>query len=223
MSDFATARLNMVESQVRPNEVTDRRILQAMSEIPREAFVPPSMRTLAYMDEEIVLHSAGRDAPARHLMAPMPLARLIQLASVEAGDLVLDVGCATGYSTAVLARLAESVVGLECDSGLAETAGKTLMELEADNAAVVTGPLPEGYSEEGPYDAILLNGAVPDVPQSLLDQLKQGGRLVAVLSAGGLGKATLFQNIASMISDRPAFDAGAPALPGFERRATFVF
>ena len=119
MNDFATARLNMVESQVRPNEVTDRRILIAMAEIPREAFVPTSMRSLAYMDEEILLLDASREAPARHLMAPMPLARLIQLAEIEAGDLVLDVGCATGYSTAVLARLAESVVGVECEPALA--------------------------------------------------------------------------------------------------------
>ena len=223
MSDFATARLNMVESQIRPNEVTDGRVLQAMAEIPREAFVPSSMRTLAYMDQEIVLHGAGRDGPARHLMAPMPLARLIQLAEIEAGDLVLDVGCATGYSTAVLARLAESVVGLECDAGLAETAGKTLMELSADNAAVVSGPLPEGYAEEGPYDAILLNGCVPEAPRLLLDQLRDGGRLVGVLAERGAGKATLFRNIASVISERPAFDAGAPALPGFERRAEFVF
>ncbi len=223
MSNYATARLNMVESQVRPNEVTDRRILQAMMEIPREAFVPPSMRALAYIDEEIRLRSAGRDAPGRNLMAPMPLARLIQLAEIEPGDLVLDVGCATGYSTAILARLAESVVGLECDAALAESAGKTLMELGADNAAVVTGALADGYAEEGPYDVILLNGSVPEVPERLLAQLEAGGRLVAILAEGGFGKATLFQNVSSVISERAAFDAGAPPLPGFERAAAFVF
>lgn len=223
MSDYATARLNMVESQVRPNQVTDGRILQAMLEIPREAFVPASMRSLAYIDEDIRLRSAGRDAPARSLMAPMPLARLIQLADIEASDLVLDVGCASGYSTAILARLAESVVGLECDEALAESAGKTLMELEADNAAVVTGPLADGYAEEGPYDVILLNGSVPQDPDALLAQLRDGGRLVAVVAEHGFGKATLFQNTSSVISRRPAFDAGAPPLPGFERAAAFVF
>lgn len=223
MSDYAKQRHNMVESQVRPNQVTDKRVLAAMLEIPREAFVPASMRAIAYMDEDVVLHPGGRERAARHLMAPMPLARLIQLARIEPQDLVLDVGCATGYSTAILARLAESIVGLESDAELAETASETLVGLGADNAAVVAGPLADGYAEEGPYDAILLGGSVPDVPQSLLDQLKTGGRLVAILSETGLGRAYLFERHATGIHHRPAFDAGSLPLPGFERAREFVF
>lgn len=223
MNDYALARANMVESQVRPNRVTDPRIIAAMLDIPREAFVPASMRPLAYMDQEVPVRPAGEGAPERRLMAPMVLARLIQLADIRAGDLVLDVGCATGYSTAILARLAEAVVALECDPVLAEGASRTLVDLGVDNAAVVTGPLPEGYRDEGPYDAIVLGGSVPEVPPALLAQLKPGGRLVAVVSHGPLGRARLFERVGESFPSRSAFDAGAPPLPGFEIAPAFIF
>ncbi len=217
MSEYAAARFNMVESQIRPNQVTDARLLRALAEIPRERFVPSSLKALAYMEEEIEI------APGRRLLAPMPLARLIQLAEVEPDNLALDVGCATGYSTALLTRLAESVVGLDCDERLTEQASQILTELEADNAGIVAGELSEGYASEGPFDVILLNGCVPLVPQALLDQLKDGGRLVAVIAEHDFGRACLFRKSGSRVSQRPAFDAGGPLLPGFAREKTFVF
>lgn len=223
MSDFSEARFNMVESQIRPNQVTDARLLQALLEVPREKFVPSSLRALAYMEEEIIVAQAFAGAPTRSIMSPMPLARMIQLAEVEPDDLVLDIGCVSGYSTAVLARMAESVVGLECNESLAEQATQTLMELETDNAAVVSGPLPEGYASEGPFDVILLNGSVPEVPGALLKQLKDGGRLVAIIAQGNFGDATLFRDSGGRVSERPAFGASAQPLPGFEREQEFVF
>lgn len=223
MSDFARARLNMVESQLRPNGVRDPRIVTAMLELPREAFVPASMRALAYMDQELPLRPGTAAVPARHLMAPLPLARLVQLASVGVGDIVLDVGCATGYSAAVLARLAESVVALECDGDLAESASATLEEQGVDTAVVVTGPLQEGYPSEGPYDAIVLGGAVPEVPPSLLEQLKPRGRLAAIVFEEGVGRAYRYERVGSGFGRGSAFEAGAPPLPGFERVAAFEF
>lgn len=223
MSDYAEARHNMVESQIRPNQVTDAALLRAMADIPREMFVPASMRTLAYMEQEIPVAPARAGRAQRCLVSPMPLARMIQIAEIETGNLVLDVGCATGYSTAILSRLADAVVGLECDEGLAEQASQTLMELEADNAAVVTGPLADGNAGEGPFDVILLNGAVPDVPAGLLSQLKDGGRLVAIIAARNFGQATLFRNGAGGVTRRAVFDAGGPALPGFELEKEFAF
>ncbi len=223
MNDFSEARINMVESQIRPNQVTDARLLRALLDVPRELFVPSTLRALAYMEEEIVVAQAFAGGPTRSLMSPMPLARMIQLAEVEPHDLVLDVGCVSGYSTAVLARMAESVVGLECNESLAEQATQALTDMEADNAAVVSGPLPEGYASEGPFDVILLNGSVPEVPGALLKQLKDGGRLVAIIAQGNTGEATLFRNNAGRVSQRSAFDASAQPLPGFEREQEFVF
>lgn len=223
MSDFARARLNMVESQIRPNGVNDPRIVRAMLDVPREAFVPPSMRPLAYIDLEVQVRPAGRDMPARRAMAPLPLARLIQLANVGGGDIVLDVGCATGYSTAILSRLGEAVVALECEPALAEAAGKTLDELGVDNAAVITGPLTEGCAAEGPFDVIVLGGAVAEGPRTLLEQLKPGGRLVAILDEAGVGRGYVYERVGDGFGRRPAFEAGAPPLPGFARAPAFEF
>lgn len=222
MIDFQTARANMVESQVRPNAVTDRRLISAMAAVPREAFVPKARQALAYMDEEVALPSD--ETGPRRLMQPMVFARLVQLAEIEPTDLVLDVGCAYGYSSAVLARLADSVVSLECNADMAEAAGDILVEQDVDNAAVVTGPLQEGYPSQGPYDAIVVNGAVPEVPGALLDQLKVGGRLVAVISEGAVGRAKLYLRSDSGIAERVAFDANVSKLPGFSaERPEFVF
>jgi protein-L-isoaspartate(D-aspartate) O-methyltransferase len=227
MADFEHQRLTMVESQLRPNEVTDRRILAAMGTLPRERFVPQRLRLLAYMDESIEVFPAMESAPARFLLAPMPLARLVQLASVQPEDKVLDVGCATGYSTALLAALAKQVVGLEPEPELAEGARSNLRALGSGNASIVEGALAEGCAKEGPYNAILLNGSVQEIPQALFDQLQEGGRLVAMLSTGANnvrpGKGYLFVKIDGEASGLPQFDAGARSLPGFSRAPAFAF
>src|SRR5690606_35593785 len=176
--DFAAQRSNMVEGQLRTSDITDVPLLQAMGAIPREAFVPARRRTLAYMDEDLEIAEAGAGAPARYLMDPAQFGRLLQLAAVVPTDFVLDIGCGTGYSAAVLSRLASSVVALECDPALAGQASATLSELGFDNVAVVEGPLQEGYGPEAPYDVIVVGGAVDAVPDALLAQLKDGGRLV---------------------------------------------
>jgi protein-L-isoaspartate(D-aspartate) O-methyltransferase len=224
MIDSKQQRLNMVESQVRPSDVTDRRIIKAMLEVPREAFLPQELRALAYMDEAVpVRRDAGR-AEARYLLPPRIFAKLVQLAEVAPEAVVLDVGCASGYSTAVLARLAKSVVAVESDAALATTAAATLRELGVSNAMVVPGPLGAGAPDRGPFAAILLNGAVPEVPQSLLDQLAEGGRLVAVIGGqGSLGCAQVWQRAGTTFDARAAFDAGAQPLPGFARETGFVF
>jgi protein-L-isoaspartate(D-aspartate) O-methyltransferase len=220
MIDHATQRLNMVESQVRPSDVTDRRITRAMREIPRENFVPGPLKSIAYADEHLRVGENGRQ---RVILAPRLLAKMIQLLSIEPDGLVLDIGPATGYSTALLARLGQTVIALEEDPRLAERAQGTLTALGADNAVVITGPLRSGAPDEGPYDAILLNGAVASVPPALLDQLKDGGLLAAVSVENGVGRATLWVRHGMTFDQRTVFDASAPYLPGFEPQAGFTF
>ena len=222
MADVALQRKNMVESQVRTNDVTDRRIINAMLEVPREAFVPTALKPVAYMDEALILARAKDGAPARGMMAPRVLAKLLQLAEIGAGDVVLDVGAATGYSTAVIGRLAQTVVALESDPAMVETATKALEGLGADNIAIVTGDLEVGYPSEGPYDAIVVEGEVEEIPAGLLDQLKDGGRLVAI-KAGVPGRATRWRRAGRTFDSRADFTAAAAALPGFAKKREFVF
>ena len=223
MSDFALQRKNMVEGQVQTADVTDRRILRAMSGIPREAFAPANLQSLAYFDQDLCVSPAADGQPARYLMAPTLQARMILALAIDAGAVVLDVGWASGYGSAILARLAQTVVGLEVDNGLADTAARTLSTLSLDNVVVVKGALQAGWPSEGPYDAILINGTVTEVPESMLAQLKNGGRLVGVLAAGAVGHVTLFERSGALFSSRKLFDATAPTLPGFERAPEFVF
>ena len=224
MIDFDIARANMVESQVRPNSVTDRSLIDAIAAVPREAFVPHAVQALAYMDEDVTLAPAADGRIARHLMQPMIFAQLVQLAGIQRGDLILDVGCGLGYSSAVLARIADAVVALECDEGMAQAAADILVDQSVDNAAVVTGVLNEGYPSEGPYDAIVLNGAVSEVPQALLEQLKEEGRLVAIIGEGPLGRAHLFKRNGDVFAEKIAFDATVEALPGFtDTEPVFAF
>lgn len=227
MTDFERAREAMVDSQLRPNKVTDRRILAAMAALPRERFVPETMRPLAYSDAPLEVYPSVDGALARYLLAPMVLARLIQLASVEAQDSVLDIGCATGYSAAVLAELARSVTAVEAESELAAAASENLRELGITNAAVVEGELPLGAPRAAPFDVILLNGSVPEVPDTLLAQLKEGGRLAAIIAADQerprQPKAHLFVKVAGEASGLAQFDANAKPLPGFAPAPCFVF
>jgi protein-L-isoaspartate(D-aspartate) O-methyltransferase len=226
MIDFARRRLTMVETQLRPNEVTDARLLAAMSALPRERFVPERLCPFAYIDEGLEVFPAIDAAPARFLLAPMVLARLVQLAAVEPGDTVLDVGCATGYSTAILARLGREVMGVEPEPELADAARANLRALDLANVEIVECDLARGCPEKGPYDVILLNGSVPGEPRSLFGQMRQGGRLAAILSRpgpGAQGKATLFVKAEGEVSGLPHFDAGASPLPGFSRESSFSF
>jgi protein-L-isoaspartate(D-aspartate) O-methyltransferase len=219
MFDFAAARRMMVDCQVRTSDVTDQRIIAAMQDLPRERFVPERNASLAYLDLDVAV-TAG--TPARRLLKPMVLAKLIQAAGLSETDHVLDIGCATGYSTALLSRLAGFVIGLEEDEILAKQASEALSACGISNATIVAGKLARGYSADAPYDAILLQGSTEIVPTSLLDQLKNGGRLACVLGQGP-GKATIYRMIEGEASGRPVFDAAAPALPGFVRPPSFVF
>lgn len=220
MIDFAAARRTMVDGQVRPADVTDLRLLAALLEVPRERFVAENRAALAYLDLDVPV---GGGEGARRLMKPMVLAKLLQMAEVGATDRVLDVGCATGYSSALLARLGGEVVALEEDTALARQAREVLGALGAANANVVSGPLAAGWPALGPYDAIVLEGASEVVPEALLRQLKEGGRLVCVLGRGPACKAMLYRMFQGEFSGRAVFDAAAPALPGFAKPPAFVF
>lgn len=218
MVDFAAARLNMVESQLRTNKVTDPRLLDAFGTVPRELFVPEPLRGIAYIDEDVALGGE------RFVMEPRVLARLLQAAEPGPDDIALDLGCGSGYATAILSRLVATVVALEDDATLAAAANRTLEKLEIDNAVVVEGRLTEGYPRQAPYNVILLDGAVSEVPPAIADQLAEGGRLVTVVSVGaGLGRATLMRRDGGTVSSRVLYDASVPVLPGFEAVPGFVF
>jgi protein-L-isoaspartate(D-aspartate) O-methyltransferase len=223
MTDFTTARTRMIDSQLRTEDVYEPALLAAMGAVPRERFVPENAATLAYIDRSVLLKGATDAAPARYMMRPAAFAKLVQLAEIGESDRVLDVGAATGYSAAVLARIAASVVALECDGDLARAATALLRECGAGKARVVHGPLEAGYAEGAPYDAIVLEGSVEFVPQLLFDQLGEGGRLVAVIGSGGSALGTLYTKTEGDIGWRPAFNSDARPLPGFERPKSFVF
>lgn len=223
MDDFATARSKMVETQLRTEDVVDREVLAAMADVPREEFVPGRMRPLAYIDSDIQIKDATDLSPPRYLLAPAPMARLVQAAAVGKSDIVLDIGCGSGYSAAVLAKLADSVVALESDEELAARATENLVSLGIDNAAVVTGSLEAGYPSEGPYDVIFVGGAVEVVPESLSNQLKEGGRLVAVVGFGRWAPAMVYTLSDGDFAGSAAFNAAVQPLPGFRKPAAFVF
>ena len=217
MTDSKQQRINMVESQVRPSDVTDRRIIRAMLEVPREAFVPAPCRRWPTWTRRCPRWNRPAAGPARFLLAPRTFAKIVQLAEIGPDAVVLDVGCATGYSTAVLARLAKAVVAIEVDAALATRATQTLRQLGVGNAPVIEGALEKGAPSHAPFDAIVLEGAVPRVPGGLLEQLKDGGRLVAVIADGTFGRAQLWRRTGKLFDPRPAFDAGARAAARISR------
>lgn len=216
MTDYSAARRHMVDGQVRPNDVTDLRVITAMLDVPRERFVPPAASALAYLDIGLAV-SEG----ARRLLKPMVLAKLLNGADLNATDRVLDVGCATGYGAAVLARIVGEVVALEQDANLAKAAQAALSS--SPNVSVVTGPLVEGWRSGAPYDLILLEGATEVEPQAFRSQLKDGGRLICILGAAPNAKAMLYRRSGDEMGGRPIFDAAAATLPGFAKTPVFAF
>jgi len=220
MIDFAHARRMMVEGQIRTNDVTELRLLAAFDEVPRERFVPERWQPIAYLDRDVPVQAA---VGPRSLLKPLVLAKLIQAAEVGEGDRVLDVGCATGYASAILSRLARLVVALEEDDALAASAARTLAAVGAGNVKVVTGALSAGWPREAPYDVILLDGATETAPQALLDQLSDGGRLVAVVGRAPIGRGTVYRRSGTHVSAHAEFDAVASLLPGFSKPPAFVF
>ncbi len=220
MMDFEAARTKMVDNQIRTTDVTSHSVLSAFLTVPREAFVPTELKPLAYIDED--LQVAGGNPP-RYIMEPSPLAKLIQLADITKDDVVLEIGCGAGYAAAILSQVAGSVVAVECDEALAAKATGTLSELGYDNVAVVTGDLEKGYANEGPYDVIFVNGAVEEVPEALLSQLHEGGRLVAVVGYGNAARARLYVRAHGVSSFGEHFNTSVKPLPGFRKAAEFVF
>lgn len=219
MSDYKAARHNMIENQIRANKVTDPRILEAFDVVPRERFVPRGLEGIAYADEDLHI------GDGRYLIEPMILARLLQDAMPDANEIALDVGCGTGYSTAILSRLVSTVVAVEEDQALVDAGNQNLADLEFDNAAIVKGPLHAGLAKQQPFDLILIAGGVEQVPDSLLAQLSENGRLVTVLYEGDgrIGRAVSIEKTRFGMSSRIIFDASTPLIPGLVKEAGFVF
>ena len=217
MVDFSQARTMMVDTQVRPNDVTKYPVIEAMLTVPREAFVPDARQAVAYVGENVPL------AQDRWLLEPRSFGKMLDGLNIQPTELVLIVGAGLGYEAAVVARLAQAVVALESHPEMAAQAEATLAEQGVDNVAVVTGELAAGYPGQAPYDVILIAGGVEEVPQALTDQLAEGGRIGAIFSEGNLGVARIGHKIDGEINWRFAFNASAPVLPGFNRRKGFVF
>jgi protein-L-isoaspartate(D-aspartate) O-methyltransferase len=215
--DFAHARTMMVDNQIRTEDVTDWDVLRSFLTVPREAFLPEDKRSLAYIGKDLPLPSG------RRLMAPSSFARLLQLLLVRPDDAVLDVGSGTGYAAAIISRLAGKVVALEEDPELAEAARAALAAHAGDNVEVAEGPLREGWPAGAPYDRILFQGAVEELPPTFVEQLGEGGRLVAVEGKGNAAATRIYLKEGGIVSNRFAFNCSIPPLPGFARPPEFVF
>ena len=218
--NYELARQNMVKNQIRPNGVTNHKVLNAMASIPREMFVPDRVCSVAYGDKAIYL---GR---ARYLMAPMLYAKLLQEANISMDDIVLNIGCGSGYSTAVLAKISKAVVGVEIDPDLAKKASSLMVELGIDNVLIIEKKLVNGYVKQAPYDVIIIDGSVEQVPKQILDQIADGGRLVTVITdAGGpkdsMGRVVIRAKYGDLLSEIVAFDAYTPPLLDFQKETYF--
>ena len=216
--DYQIARHNMVENQVRTNKVTDPLVIAAMEEVPREQFLPEGKRGIAYVDEDIAV-GGGRFA-----MEPMVIARLMQCAEIAETDVALVIGAGFGYGSALISRVAETVVSVESNKEMAAAAEVTFQNNNYDNVIVVESDLAAGYAKQAPYNVIVFDGAVAEVPAGILDQVAEGGRLLAVVrEAGKVGIARLYERENGVIGYRDLFDANIPYLPGFEPADSFVF
>ena len=216
MSEFANRRVMMVDTQVRPSDVTKFPIIDAMLAVPREVYVPADRRETAYIGENLSLGGG------RVMLEARTLAKLLDALDIQPGEMVLDLGCGLGYSAAVLARLAETVVAVEADATLAAEAGRLLSEEGVDNAVVISGKLAEGSAKCAPYDVIVIEGGVEDIPAAILAQLKDGGRIGALFMENSVGTARIGYKAAGQISWRSVFNAAAPVLPGFAKPRSFV-
>ncbi|AGB70967.1 MULTISPECIES: protein-L-isoaspartate O-methyltransferase family protein [Rhizobium] len=215
--DFEAARVKMVENQIRTTDVTSHSVLNAFFAVSRENFVPEKSKLLAYVDCDIEV------APGRFLMEASPLAKLLQLGAITKDDKVLDVGCGTGYVSAVLSLLAGKVIALESNEELAAQAKANLAALGYDNVTVVGGDLEKGHAADAPYDVIFLNGSIEQLPQGLLDQLGEDGRLITVIGYGHAARATVFMRERGAFSENVFFNASIKPLPGFAKAKEFVF
>jgi protein-L-isoaspartate(D-aspartate) O-methyltransferase len=207
----------MVDTQIRPSDVTKFPIIAAMLDVPREDFVPIAARPVAYMDAPVPLGD-GREMPEARVFAKM-----LDALELDIADEVLIIGGGLGYSAAVLARMAASVVMVEADESMASEAETTLSAQGVDNAAVLTGPLAEGAAKAAPFDVILIEGGVEMLPEALTDQLKEDGRIVALFQRGALGQARIGHRVGGRVTWRFAFNAAAPVLPGFAKAQAFTF
>ena len=218
MTDFEVMRANMINGQILPNKITDPRLIDSLSKMPREFFVAETRRSVAYLDADIKI------APNRYLMKPWVFARLVQALTPTIDDIGLYIGCGSGYGVAILATLCNTVIGLECDAALAARASGLFAELEIDNAVAVEGSLDEGYAEQGPYDLVFFEGTIADVPSKILNQLSESGRVAAVISSGeSLGEATIIRRVGKIYGRRVLFNASPPFLPGLEVAAEVTF
>lgn len=215
MSNFTARRTIMVDTQVRPSDVTKFPIIDAMLSVAREDFVPVAQREAAYVGENLDIGSG------RVVLEARTLAKMLDALAVGVDEMVLDIGCAMGYSSAVIARMAEAVVAVESDEMMAAEAQDALSSAGADNAVVHVGPLAQGAAKHGPYDAILIQGGVEDVPSDILDQLKDGGRIAAIFMQGPLGDVRVGQKSGERVTWRSSFNAAAPILDGFGATAGF--
>ena len=227
MTDFTKARNAMVDTQVRPADVTDLRIIRAMREVPRERFVPRSQIARAYTDRHIELTpiqgADDNEAQHRWLLKPRDFAKLLQAADIGPSDAVLDIGCGRGYSTAVIARLCDTCVGVEMANSDADRATETLTDIGVENAAILQGDLTTGMPQHGPFDIIIGEGAIIDLPQSWVDQLANGGRIAVFMQDGPISRACVFTKNDGVVGKRTVFDGSVPILPGFEVAPEFVF
>jgi protein-L-isoaspartate(D-aspartate) O-methyltransferase len=224
MKNFQTLRTKMVDGQLRTNDVTNHHILRVFLETPKDYFVPVSEQELAYSDDHVELRAGTSERKARYLVSSMLLAKMIQALDLQPHDIVLDIGCGMGYSTAIMARLASSIIGLEEDEVLAQKATDALQMANIPNAVVVEGPLQDGLPKEGPFDAILIAGHVDTIPQTLFEQLNDRGRMITVTGGQGLSAmATLYVKNGQTLSHHRLFNAAVPSLQAFEKKKEFVF
>jgi len=217
MFDYSAARNHMIESQIRTCDVTDLSVLKAFRSVKRESFVPKAQSALAYADAHVDL------GDGRSMIRPRDFSKMVQAADVAPTDVMLDIACGRGYSTAILAQLGETVIGLEASEEIVTQATSRLVEADITNAAIVKGDLKLGASEHGPFNVVFVNGAVSKVPKSWFDQLANEGRLVCVVQNGPVGRACVFTRAGDVIGERVIFDASVPELPGFAAEPEFVF